>query len=322
MSLNNIDPDSDRDEVHAKARIGSTIVDGLERFVAAVRKNHPELGPSVVIIAPEVNDFTWLDWVKDQWKCKADGDHVAEIKVQGSVLGEGADFVALCLLRALAVQLAHERGLVPISSGGRYYGPKYKETAEEMGLNVTTSGSLHGWSNAELTDLLRERYHQDIQSLEGSLVAHRLTEAPGRSTSKDGRTSPATSPATDKVDQRATAGERGGDSGGDEAKTGSDEASRDARPDQDQDQERERKDGASTNVGAKRTSRSTRIRKPSSGGRAKSKESKAWIEMRCDCPGPDARIRVREGFLHTEGADCRGCGCKYSMYASAQRGRS
>ena len=90
------------------------------------------------------------------------------------------------LLPEAAHALAYQRGVKDNSRQGRYHNARYRQLAEELGLEVEHDPQL-GWSLTTLADDTARGYARAIDRLERALVAYREGEhAATASTSPSG----------------------------------------------------------------------------------------------------------------------------------------
>jgi enoyl-CoA hydratase/carnithine racemase len=125
--------------------LGSELVSALEDAWTAIRRDHPELPPAVLITgAGSLGTRSGLrlgHFAASRWQAGADGA-LGEIFVGGEGLKRGARPVLATLLHEAAHVLAHKRGIKDTSRQGRYHNRRFKTLAEELGLHVDHDRSL------------------------------------------------------------------------------------------------------------------------------------------------------------------------------------
>jgi hypothetical protein len=158
--------------------LGSELVSALEDAWAAIRRDHPELPPAVLITGAGTlgtrSGVRLGHFAASRWHGDAAGA-LGEIFVGGEGLARGAGPVLATLLHEAAHVLAHRRGIKDTSRQGRYHNRRFKALAEELGLHVDHDRSL-GWSPTSLPDDTAARYATVIAALEAAVTAHRQGE--------------------------------------------------------------------------------------------------------------------------------------------------
>jgi hypothetical protein len=158
---------------------GSRLVAALEDAWEAIRSEHPDLPTAVLITGAgslsarrglRLGHFAASRWQADQ------PGAIAEIFVGGEGLARGATPVLATLLHEAAHALAHKRQLKDTSRQGRYHNRRFKDLAEQVGLQVEHHPTL-GWSPTTLPEHTAVRYSSAIATLELALTAHRERES-------------------------------------------------------------------------------------------------------------------------------------------------
>lgn len=144
------------------------------------RKRHADVPAAVVILgagsigAPK-GTLTLGHFAARRWQQGEDGSPLAEIFVGGEGLALGAVGVLGTLLHEAAHAAAHTRGIKDTSRAGRYHNRRYKEVAEELGIQVTQTASI-GWSDTTVPDATRAEYSPTLAALTEALTWYRQSE--------------------------------------------------------------------------------------------------------------------------------------------------
>lgn len=173
------------------APAASVVVEALERAWEAVRCRHPDV-PAVVVVVAAGSDARAKGRLKlghfaaSRWHLK-EQTALAEVLVGGEGLRRGPVDVLGTLLHEAAHGLAQARSVKDTSRGGRFHNRRYRELAEELGLEVAEVAPI-GWSATTVPDPLADRYRQVLDDLAAALVLWRVAEptTTGASTSRNG----------------------------------------------------------------------------------------------------------------------------------------
>jgi hypothetical protein len=103
-------------------------------------------------------------------------DRLPELFIGGEGLKEGPVSVLGTLLHEAAHGLAHARAIKDTSRQGRFHNTRYKRLALELGLNVSTVGTI-GWSATSVPDTTAIEYTRQLDELAAVLTAWRHREA-------------------------------------------------------------------------------------------------------------------------------------------------
>ena len=133
---------------------GSGLVAALEGAWAAIRREHPGVPQAVLITGagsrPDGRGLRLGHFAAGRWQADQPGA-IAEIFVGGEGLARGATRVLATLLHEAAHALAHKRQLKDTSRQGRYHNRRFKDLAEQVGLQVEHHPTL-GWSPTTLPE--------------------------------------------------------------------------------------------------------------------------------------------------------------------------
>jgi hypothetical protein len=158
--------------------LGSDLIAALEGAWSAIRREHAELPPAVLITgAGSLGSRHGLrlgHFAASRWQSNG-ASELSEIFVGGEGLARGAGEVLATLLHEAAHALAHARGIKDTSRQGRYHNRRFKTLAQELGLHVDHDPRL-GWSLSTLPDETAAHYAPAIAELESALIAHRRGE--------------------------------------------------------------------------------------------------------------------------------------------------
>lgn len=171
--------------------ISTPMVAALEQAWAAIRQQHPEIPPAVIVLGAgsigakgglRLGHFAAMRWHNDTTNGDAAG-HLAEVFVGGEGLRRGAAEVLGTLLHEAAHALADVRGIKDTSRQGRYHNTRFKTLAEELGIEVTKDPRI-GWSPTSVPTTTRQRYADTITALTDALRLYRAPEQTGGDTGK------------------------------------------------------------------------------------------------------------------------------------------
>ena len=158
----------------------------LEDTWTAIRRNHPEVPPVVIIIASGTDSRQpkWGHYASGRWY--ASNVKHAEVMISGEGLARTAREVLGTLLHEAAHALAAARGITGTSRQGRYHNKKYAVLAAELGLDVAETPGF-GWTITTVPDATASRYATQLSALKDAMTLWRNTEhvpaaAKGRST--------------------------------------------------------------------------------------------------------------------------------------------
>lgn len=161
----------------------AALVDAVANTWDAIRANHPDV-PAVVFTLGQGAESKGLILGHFHAGAWVQGDEsVAELFLGGEGLARGAESVLVTLLHEAAHGVAHTRAVKDTSRQGRYHNAKFKAIGEELGLSITTAGSL-GWSASALADGTAARYASTLGQLAAALTAYRRTFGRAASTGR------------------------------------------------------------------------------------------------------------------------------------------
>jgi hypothetical protein len=155
---------------------GSRIIEALESAWQAIRDNHPEVPPAVMITGSghgpgTPRGYTTLGhhaadrWVTDQAK----GTRAPELFIAGETLAadDAGRVVVETLLHEAAHAVAHARKVKDTSaSGNRYHNKRFATIAAELGLCPPAApAKITGFSECTLTGATATRYAAVIEAI-------------------------------------------------------------------------------------------------------------------------------------------------------------
>jgi hypothetical protein len=154
----------------------SLLVATLEQAWAAIRGRHPEVPEAIVVVAAggEGRRLRWGHFAAGRWQLAA--GRRPEVLVGGEGLRRPAREVLGTLLHEAAHGLADRRGIQDTSRGGRYHNRRYRQLAEEVGLQVACVDPI-GWSATTVPEQTAHSYAELLAELEARLTL----AAPGAS---------------------------------------------------------------------------------------------------------------------------------------------
>jgi hypothetical protein len=161
------------------APLTALLIAALDRVWAEIRRRHPDV-PTVVItvgagsIGAPPGTLRLGHFAAGRWQ-HAD-DRLPELFIGGEGLIEGPVTVLGTLLHEAGHGLAHARGIKDTSRQGRFHNTRYKRLALELGLDVTTVGTI-GWSATSVPDTTAIEYAHQLDELAAVLTAWRHREA-------------------------------------------------------------------------------------------------------------------------------------------------
>lgn len=159
--------------------IGSQLVIALETAYNAIRKDHPDVPPAVIVINSGGNvkygHFAYTKW-------DVGGQKLPELMISAEGLQRPASMVLATLVHEAAHGLAYTRKIKDVSNNGKYHNKKFAELATELGLDASTydgPGKSLGHSNTTLPD---GAWSGVLTKLEPKLVAFRDFDPPRKPT--------------------------------------------------------------------------------------------------------------------------------------------
>jgi hypothetical protein len=153
----------------------SLLVATLEQAWAAIRSRHPEVPEAIVVVAAGQR-LRWGHFAAGRWQLPA--GRRPEVLVGGEGLRRPAREVLGTLLHEAAHGLADRRGIQDTSRGGRYHNRRYRQLAEEVGLQVACVDPI-GWSATTVPEQTAHSYAELLAELEARLTLWRRQEHPG-----------------------------------------------------------------------------------------------------------------------------------------------
>jgi len=162
---------------------GSAVVQLLETVWDRIRGNHSEL-PAVVMVTGSgmIGPARWGHFRPNGWKTRAEGEsaitnlQMGEMFMAGETLAKGAKQVLQTMLHEAAHTLAKVRDIQDTSRQNRWHNAKFKQLAEELGLeyrDAQASPSI-GFSEVTLKEETVEQYADLLAELDAAirLVVH------------------------------------------------------------------------------------------------------------------------------------------------------
>jgi hypothetical protein len=164
--------------MNVKTDISVPLIRAFSAAWAAIQRRHPDVPDVVVTMGAGsgrvAGGLVLGHFAPHRW---AKGDEsVHELFVGGEGLKRGAREVMATLLHEAAHGAAIARDIQDVSRGGRYHNGRFRELAEELGIQVTFSKVL-GWSDTIMPDETATKYRREIERLEAAMVAYRLDPA-------------------------------------------------------------------------------------------------------------------------------------------------
>lgn len=163
-------------EVKNPEDVGSRLVLALEASYNAIRLQHPDVPAAVIVISSSESKYG--HYARSRWNIE--GCKLPEIMVSAEGLKRSPREVLGTLIHEAAHGLAHARQLAccgpdckhfhDTSRDGKYHNKKFRELAEELGLEVEDLGKSLGHTR---TSLPEEEHPELVAELEPKLVAWR-----------------------------------------------------------------------------------------------------------------------------------------------------
>ena len=156
----------------------SALVVALERAWAGIRLAHPDVPPAVIVLASGTTGRAAKlgHYAASRWEVA--GSETAEVLVAGEGLRLGAQEALGTLLHEAAHGVAHVRGVVDTSRGGRYHNRRYAAVAGELGLRAIQHPQL-GWAQTVLEDGTAGRFAGELAAVDAALQLWRRAEVGG-----------------------------------------------------------------------------------------------------------------------------------------------
>jgi hypothetical protein len=160
------------------------LVSALETAWAAIRTNHTEIPPVVIIVGSgtatkhaKYGHFAPVRWQHGEQR-------LAEVLISGEGLKRPVEEVFTTLLHEAAHALADVREIKDTSRQGRWHNQKFAELAGELGLDATKDPKI-GWSPCTLRTQTATTYSTVLADLKSALIAYRHPEALGGQAKKN-----------------------------------------------------------------------------------------------------------------------------------------
>lgn len=157
--------------------IGGLLVTSLEDAYNAIRRDHPEIPPAVILISsrpPTKTRQIWGHFASSRWDVQ--GHKLSEIMVAAEGLKRPAREVLATVVHEGAHGLCMVRGIKDTSDSGRYHNEDFKRVAEELGLTVKRSSHPKDRGGWTLTTLPEGNYDNLVKELTLDLIAYRESE--------------------------------------------------------------------------------------------------------------------------------------------------
>jgi DnaJ domain len=178
--------------------VASRLLAVLEDTWTAIRRNHPEIPPVVIIIASGTSSKQpkWGHHAPRRWY--HDNTEHAEIMISGEGLRRTPADVLGTLLHEAAHVLADARGITDTSRQGRYHNKKYALLAAELGLEVAETSGF-GWTATTVPAATAQRYASQLAALTDAMNLWRTDEHITRTVKRDTNLIAATCPCGRKI---------------------------------------------------------------------------------------------------------------------------
>lgn len=157
---------------------GSRIITALESAWTAIRAQHPDVPPVLMITGTGRNRHSvkWGHFGERRWTVEgadAKKARTHELFAGGELLSLGGRATMKTLLHEAAHALAHVRDIKDTSSDYRYHNRRFVELAEELGLiGPAKMAPVIGWSDCAITDDTAQRYADVIATLDAARLPY------------------------------------------------------------------------------------------------------------------------------------------------------
>lgn len=151
----------------------------VDAIVTKARSKHKGIPETVVVIGAsgvtrqgqKLGHFQAKSW---KLKGGTKDDLYGEIQITGEGLARGGTDTLGTLLHELAHAYCHANNIKDTSNGNRYHNTKFKEVAEEFGLEIEKADVI-GWSNTTVPHETANEYAAEIEALGSAIRTHRLS---------------------------------------------------------------------------------------------------------------------------------------------------
>lgn len=145
------------------------ILDAANTALRSIRTRHPEV-PNAVLVIGTSSTKKYGHFAPASWDGKVAQN---EIMLSGESLKRGAEDVLSTLIHECAHALASARAVKDVSRQGRFHNGKFKDLAEELGIEVQRDSTI-GWSITTLPKATAKLYATEIVELRKALKAYRI----------------------------------------------------------------------------------------------------------------------------------------------------
>lgn len=159
------------------ARKGETptlkILNAVDSLYSQIRKNHPDVPLATLVVGAKgktKRGQTHGHFHANQWH-HDESKH--EIMLSGESFARGAEATLGTLIHEAAHARAFATGVQDTSNNGRYHNKRFKELAEDMGIELESAPTL-GWSVTTLPDATAQKYAKGLEALREALVAYKV----------------------------------------------------------------------------------------------------------------------------------------------------
>lgn len=150
----------------------------VEAIVARARDLHSGIPETVIVIGASGatrHGQKHGHFAPKSWKIRGDKSKelYGEIFLSGESLERGAADTLGTILHELVHAHCHANEIKDTSNGNRYHNTKFKEKAEEYGLEIEKADTI-GWSVTTVPKGTQEEYAKELEALEAAIRTHRL----------------------------------------------------------------------------------------------------------------------------------------------------
>jgi len=188
----------------------SALVAACESAWDEIQSRHPGVPDAVIVLGSGVERGRLVKlghWWGGRWL--ADGDTRGEVLLAGEALHLPATEVFEVLLHEAAHGLNAALGVRDTSREGRYHNARFRDTAEQLGLAVTTAPRL-GWARTSLTTRAAEEHRDAIERLAQAMRLSRTVDRDTGRRSGQGRDPERGEPASSEHGNEPAARTRNG----------------------------------------------------------------------------------------------------------------
>lgn len=141
--------------------------------IKAVRANNTDRDiPEVVVVLGASAPGKHGHFAPESWLMADSDDRLHELFLSGESLERGGRATLGTIIHELVHAYCRQNGIKDVSNAGRYHNKRFKQIAEEFGLEIS-SAPVIGHSVTEVPEDTAALYKAEIAALDAALVSHR-----------------------------------------------------------------------------------------------------------------------------------------------------